>query len=113
MKDPKKRGKYRDLMRAPLMTQDKTPTFLPKTTLETAPSMSFIGRFQPKKSQKQKNNNPKANINVYAKEQSKESCEDSIENITEYDYVKFFVDFQEVLIFFFFLKIEIWTCLYS
>lgn len=83
-------------MRAPLMNQDKTPTFLPRTTLETAPSMSFIGRFQPKLSVKQKNNNAKANINVYAKEQSKESCEDSIDHITEYDYVKFFVDFQEV-----------------
>ena len=95
-KDPKKRAKYRDLMNAPLMTQDKTPTFLPKTTLETAPSMSFIGRFQPLSSAKQKNNNAKANINVYAKEQSKESCDDSLDNINEYDYVKFFVDFQEV-----------------
>jgi len=94
IKDPKKRAKYRDLMKAPLMNQDKTPTFLPKTTLETAPSMSFIGRFQPV--QKIKNVTTKANINVYAKEQSKESHDDSFDNMTEYDYVKFFVDFQEV-----------------
>jgi hypothetical protein len=96
IKDPKKRGKYRDLMRTPFIQQEKTPTFLPKTTLETAPSMSFIGRFQPISSAKLKNNPTKANINVYAKEQSEKSCDDSLENICEYDYVKFFVDFQEV-----------------
>lgn len=96
IKDPKKRAKYRDLMKAPLMNHDKTPTFLPKTTLETAPSMSFIGRFQPVSNAKLKHNTTKANINVYAKEQSKESCDDSFDNMAEYDYVKFFVDFQEV-----------------
>lgn len=96
VKDPKKRGKYKDLMKTPFITQEKTPTFLPRTTLETAPSMSFIGRFQPVSEAELKHNTTKANINVYAKEQSEKSCDDSLDNISEYDYVKFFVDFQEV-----------------
>lgn len=98
IKNPKKRAKYRDLVTTPLMSTQKTPTFLPKTTLETAPSMSFIGRFQPvaKGKAKGKPNTTKANINVYAKENSKESCDDSLDHLAEYDYVKFFVDFQEV-----------------
>ena len=63
VKDPKKRGKYKDLMKTPFITQEKTPTFLPRTTLETAPSMSFIGRFPPVPDAELKHNQPNANDN--------------------------------------------------
>lgn len=96
-KIPSERGTYKQLIKTPLMKNNKVPTFLPKTTLETAPSHSFLVRFDPtfgKKKSRGSKEKPKAIINVYNK--SKESCDESVDPVTEYDYIKFIVDFEEV-----------------
>lgn len=77
-----------------LFSDEKVPNFLPKTTLDTAPTQSFLVRYDshnPRSKEK-----AKANINVYDKKQSKESNEESVDLTTDYEYLKFFVDFQEV-----------------
>ena len=79
----------------PLFSDEKVPNFLPKTTLDTAPTQSFLVKYDshiPRTKEK-----AKANINVYNKEISKESCEESVDLTTDYDYLKFFVDFQKVI----------------
>lgn len=77
-----------------LFSDDKVPNFLPKTTLETAPTESFLFKFEPHIPRTKEK--AKANINVYNKEISKESREESVDLTTDYDYLKFFVDFQKV-----------------
>ena len=84
-------------MATPFMNEEKLPSFLPRTSLATAPSQSFLHQFDANFQKKSRDNKkPKANINVYDKSKSKESCEDSIDQLIEYDYVKFYVDFKEV-----------------
>ena len=84
-------------MTTSFMTDKEIPSFLPKKTLDTAPSQSFLFRFDPNSQKKSKDEKKvKAKINVYAKEISKESCEESDDPITDYDYVKFYVDFKKV-----------------
>lgn len=82
-------------MNMPFMQNDAMPTFLPKTTLETAPSQSFLIRFDPDAAIKKEKQ--KVNKNVYNKQECEKSSEISADPITEYDYVKFYVDLSEVI----------------
>lgn len=79
----------------PFMQNEQLPTFLPKTTLETAPSESFLVRFDPDAGNRKKKT--EVNKNVYNKERSEKSTDLSADPITEYDYVKFYVDLSQVI----------------
>lgn len=97
-KDVSARWSYEDILKSKFMVAGNKPDFLPLSTLETAPSESFLVQFD-ENLKIQDGGLLKVQNNVYKKTDSRNSSlyEDigAKENLTDYEYVKKWVNFSE------------------
>lgn len=101
-KSPEDRATYDICFASPFLAKLRGPDFLPAHFLETAPSESFINKYEEhfEKDIENVNNNPN-DVNVYSKAGSKSSYfEGNIDSIkdrqdNDYEYIKKWVNFSE------------------